>query len=252
MSNDYPYSNGGSAGAHEADAVCQECGTVNPEGTLMCRQCGNNLREQRLRRTAEAQHLLNLPDEKPRKREYVYAALTVIVIVLLLGFVLSADRIANWMIASAADGAAATEDLWTGPDAGILNALQRRLEKSPVSADLPRVSVFVDGEIDLSGRFIIESPGASGNPVVGSAITEQSGPDVYFVALFANGVEVRGLGTVDGAGNVQCFDASMLQDGEKTGAFGYARPAPDGSLTCNAQTDESDAALTATLHRVQD
>lgn len=34
----------------DADAVCELCGNVNPEGTLLCKQCGNNLRDQRSRR----------------------------------------------------------------------------------------------------------------------------------------------------------------------------------------------------------
>ena len=34
----------------DADAVCEACDTVNPEGTLLCKTCGNNLRDQRARR----------------------------------------------------------------------------------------------------------------------------------------------------------------------------------------------------------
>ncbi|MCX5757207.1 MAG: hypothetical protein NTU83_01615, partial [Candidatus Hydrogenedentes bacterium] len=34
----------------DADAVCEKCGTVNPEETLLCKTCGNNLRDQRLHR----------------------------------------------------------------------------------------------------------------------------------------------------------------------------------------------------------
>ena len=29
----------------DADAVCEPCGNVNPEGTLLCKTCGNNLRD---------------------------------------------------------------------------------------------------------------------------------------------------------------------------------------------------------------
>ena len=36
----------------DADAVCGSCGTVNPEDTLLCKSCGNNLRDQRQTRIA--------------------------------------------------------------------------------------------------------------------------------------------------------------------------------------------------------
>ena len=41
----------------EADAVCAQCGSANPEGTLICKTCGNNLRDQRLMRIAADQIL---------------------------------------------------------------------------------------------------------------------------------------------------------------------------------------------------
>ncbi|HOT50297.1 MAG TPA: hypothetical protein PLI07_04930, partial [Candidatus Hydrogenedentes bacterium] len=45
----------------DADAVCEQCGMVNPEDTLLCKTCGNNLRDQRLRRV----RVETLSDEGP-------------------------------------------------------------------------------------------------------------------------------------------------------------------------------------------
>jgi hypothetical protein len=50
----------------DADAVCEQCSTVNPAGTLLCKTCGNNLRDQRMRRLAadegmEAVHASDRP-----------------------------------------------------------------------------------------------------------------------------------------------------------------------------------------------
>jgi len=41
----------------EADAVCAQCGSANPEGTLICKTCGNNLRDQRMLRITADQLL---------------------------------------------------------------------------------------------------------------------------------------------------------------------------------------------------
>ena len=37
----------------DADAVCQQCDRINDEGTLICKACGNNLRDQRNLRIAQ-------------------------------------------------------------------------------------------------------------------------------------------------------------------------------------------------------
>ena len=39
-------------GPIDADTVCEKCATVNPEETLLCKSCGNNLRDQRIERMA--------------------------------------------------------------------------------------------------------------------------------------------------------------------------------------------------------
>ena len=52
----------------DADAVCGACGTVNPEGTLICKQCGNNLRDQRHQRMHAADAEIGVDTAQSRRR----------------------------------------------------------------------------------------------------------------------------------------------------------------------------------------
>lgn len=250
MSDERPYAGGGPMAHAEADAVCQQCGSVNPEGTLLCRNCGNNLREQRMRRVAEANYIPELPEDKTQRIEWVRRGLVTAAILGVVFLALYSGDIADWAVQKGANDIAATSDPWKGPDAPLFDMLQRRLEKAPVSADTPRAVDSKSGDYD--GRFLIEEVAGVGAPFLGGAIARQEGTQVYFVALLDSGAEVRGVGEVDSAGNLRCPDAKVRKNGTAMGAFGYLQRAPDGGLSCTAQTDGNDATLKAALYRAQE
>ena len=81
----------------DADAVCAQCNTVNAEGTLLCKVCGTNLRDQRAIRLS-ADQALDLGNSGQRRRAWLSGILFVLAIGLIISTLINQELIVEWLI----------------------------------------------------------------------------------------------------------------------------------------------------------
>ncbi|MCC6697483.1 MAG: hypothetical protein IT365_17775 [Candidatus Hydrogenedentes bacterium] len=230
----------------DADAVCEQCSTVNPAGTLLCKTCGNNLRDQRARRLADDVGMEALAGTgKPRR---VLSAL--LLVFGLLTITWSVINVLNgnielWLTKGLSGGSDTANfnpaQFWEGDEARLYADLSSELEQSPVTvqevasrpADMP-VRESIDGRYAL-----LASDGGSG-PILGGALARTQGETVYFVARLDGDeiIEIRGKAEASGERDeegVRQFDAPaagvMIRE-EILDAAGYGRLQTDGSVNC--------------------
>ena len=196
---------GQSAEQLNADAVCAQCGTVYPEETLICKVCGNNLRDQRSVRMAADQAMVgDAPRVRPGRWLLQGLAFFGTIVILLTAF--NIDAITRWMI----DPAASDEDfvrvMFTEGESAIYEDLLAELRADmPTQEALAAASTTPSVVVDLEGIY-----GASMGPGGGYAVAivrkaeEQPAPEegaaeglapreqFHFVALLQPEGEVRG------------------------------------------------------------
>lgn len=183
--------------AVDADAVCEQCGTVNDDGTLLCRVCGQNLRDQRARRLAGVQSPETSEAKVSRTRLFT-GVLSVIGIVLIIILVISLPRIeAGLASALSEDPIASTgsEDLFSGPNASIYDGLLTELHDYPSTRAQVQDALSTPlVEDTYNGRYILMPAGAlTPDRIAGEAAVSRRGNRIYFVAVLTNpAVEVRG------------------------------------------------------------
>lgn len=220
----------------DADAVCEQCSTVNPAGTLLCKTCGNNLRDQRMRRLAadEGMDVVHISD-RPRR------VLTGLLVVFgLLAVVWAAINVYNgnieeWLtrrISTTQTPESINPDrFWSGGDASLYDAMAAELRENPVTdEEAALTSPAADVSEGLDGRYVIRS--SDGSRIVGSALVRTQGDAVYFVAELGRAVELRGRVP---AGNDEQYEAEQVGvawGNSVLDAYGVARPQPDGTYLC--------------------
>lgn len=243
----------------DADAVCERCGTVNPEGTLICKACGQNLRDQRLRRLSQAQ-IVAPGAERISRLRLLTGLLSAFGILLVLLVVLNLGSIENGLVRMQSDTNTGSLEFWTGDGASVYDQLQSDLDQNPSSQAQRRHAMDdpVDDET-FNGRYVLVRPeGLQGiNQIIGEANLLRKDDRVYFVAtLPRDGVEIRGVArliqTEDGAIRPQAMDsASIRVNGEKFEALGYAVKNDDGGHVVYAQTTYTDQNLGAFAYRIR-
>ena len=216
----------------DADAVCEECATVNPSGTLFCKSCGNNLRDQRVRRMAGGGEQPVVEEAAPRKsRHIISGSITLIALAAVLGLVINLDEVENWFVNSslaAGEHTLAPSTLWSGRTAPIYEQLQSELAANPVSMDEIQAPPTPVGEDeDLSGRYYVKLRNAPNAPVAGYAIVGRVG-DTYHVYGEVNGSELRGEGKYSGKLLSMPEAALRTQDGTVYTILGLAEYLGDG------------------------
>jgi hypothetical protein len=245
----------------DADAVCEKCGTVNPEPTLICKTCGNNLRDQRLRRISNDQ--IAVPGAaSPVSRIRVFTTvLTGLGILLVLLAVVNIGNIEDWLVGMQVEAnvAAGMEDVWSGPGSVLYNQMAEELRTNPVTR-AEQDDAMANPVIDTSfnGRYLLSKPDAQGkNVIVGSAILSRRGERVHFVAtLNQRNVEIRGFAelTVNESNEVSPFarnTASIDIGGTQYTAWGYAVGNPDGSHTVYGQSGLDNNSYGVLAYRVR-
>jgi hypothetical protein len=181
----------------DADAVCEQCGTVNDEGTLLCRVCGQNLRDQRARRLAGAQAPAAAETKVNRVRIFT-GLLSIIGILLVVILVISLPRIEAGLTEALSEepiGGVSGENLWSGPSTAIYEELLSGLRDYPSSrAQIQDALENPIAESSYNGRYVLLRSGAlTVDRVVGEAALQRRGDRVYFVALMSKPVmEIRG------------------------------------------------------------
>lgn len=227
----------------DADAVCVQCGTVNPEETLLCKVCGNNLRDQRTIRLS-AGDVLQGEVAPSDRRQWIVRGLTVLALLIVLWISLNVTSITQILIEAQYSGSNTAGDPWDGPSAAVYNALSAKLSAAPLSEeDIQRAMAAQNEAEAIGGVYVLAISGSH----VGSAIIEQSeaqgeNQDAWrFVAEVKGGAEVRGLAELRG-GNLRAKwdDVGVFYRGAYYSASGVAMKQPDGSFECFGQSEESD------------
>ena len=185
----------------DADAVCEKCGSVNPPETLLCRTCGNNLRDQRKRRLAEA-GVAPLADEPfAQLRRVLSIALGVAGLVLILWTAFHVDEIEQWMsegmVARESSGAGNPARYWSWqsrkPYENLLEELSKEIHDAAYTG--PGASG------DVTGIYSIRVKRGALPQEIGRACVVQMQEVVQFVAVLSlseGEIEIRGEGTVAG------------------------------------------------------
>ena len=243
--------------AIDADAVCGQCGRVNPEGTLICKGCGNNLRDQRLLRLA-ADQLLTGEEEAARRNSLLKTGLTVLGILVVIWFAFNAGGIMGLVRpGSATDTAGVTDAAPAQPEKFW------KLEKStfePMVADL-KSHFPTESEADTarlnppstsspSGYFALFEKLGTTERFVGAAYAMPQGTEVLFVAQFTDNSELRGHAALgESAALTADWHTSGLQrEGKYFAGAGSAIPETDGTYQIVART--TDAAIPRMLQAV--
>jgi len=221
----------------DADAVCVQCGTVNPEGTLICRTCGNNLRDQRRLRLQAEEQLRAGEEDLPSPRKIVLGIIAIIGTVLIIIAGINADNIMLWLVSSSEYS---TENPWSGELGKQLSIMAEDL-KSQVLASNQIYSVIktpINAE-NPEGFFVIAIRDAEENMVpVGKAIVKGRGDNYLFTALLNNGAQVRGIAQKQDQRFVAYWDkASCEWNGQRGSASGIVSKRDDGRYEGYGGTD---------------
>ncbi len=240
----------------DADAVCAECGTVNPEGTLFCKTCGNNLRDQRQNRmTADGGVTVNAGDTAEKRQRLLTGLLSAFGLLLILWTVINLGQIQNWLTKGMVEGPAVAEEnpgwFWFGEDADQYDSMLAYLDANPIStSDIEQAAIKVPTRAILEGRYFLREGSSPSQPVVGSAYVIQEGDLLRFVARIGD-LEIRGEASVESSANPEAPFTGISTGGRPEGAFGYAtRNEDDAGFTCVGQRSTVDVTYELNAYRV--
>lgn len=243
-----PATPGGSAGFEQidADAVCEQCGSVNDEGVLLCRVCGQNLRDQRAQRLAAA-HGPEMFEERVSRIRLLTGLLSIFGILLVVFAVLNISNIeASLVTWLSAETISEEGGVWSGPNGEIYDELQTALEEYPTSR--ARMSEALENPLNdrsFNGRYVLMRPGRlEVNRVIGEANLSRRGDRVYFVVNLRNqSIEIRGYATLEQAGEGDEMRAiaqntvGIIVDGVQYSGLGFAQPIFTGGHRIVASSD---------------
>jgi hypothetical protein len=267
---------------HDADAVCEACNYVNPEGTIICKQCGNNLRDQRMRRI-EIGMVLASEGQRPQTLLFLRGALTVLAILIIVWAAFNAEAFFNRIFGLTPDELNPSASYFEGEEAPFFDALAQEMEAAPFTeeelANLPaqgrelrpgryllKALVREGGETaegDTADGTAEDSPeGATEAPVtesegepIGQAMVSQAEEGFFYVAELDGIGEVRGIIDAESSlTRIIDLDAGFQPaHGRRTisTASGKATINPDGTFTVRGQSDTSDGMQSAVLYFVK-
>lgn len=238
----------------DADAVCVVCGEVNPEGTLLCKQCGNNLRDQRARRVAEGQAVDEMLGE--RHQSWLRGGLTMLGILVVLWTTLNVGRIEGWLVQAQQTGNA--EGLWRNADSPVFESLGREMDRYPLSDEEKEAARTVPASGDTpDGRYVIVRKGGGGpfgsSTVMGEANVVTDGDRLLFVARVNRGaIEIRGSARIERGNMPVVRDTAVIKMGNDYYlASGLARLLDDGGYECFGQSVSFDRHIEVLAYRVR-
>ena len=244
----------------DADAFCVVCSSVNPEGTLICKTCGNNLRDQKAQRVAGTLAVDgNLLE--PERTAWLPKALVALAILVVLWTALNLGDIEEWLVGAQAADLTGGQVYWEGPNSAILDEMARELDANPLTEEeieaaqtgIQETPETVPPAGSYDGHYVLlRTGGAPGE--YGEALVRQVDDErVLFVARVNRGkAEVRGEGFFQGGSRIDALQtAGMMINGRCFGAQGFATYGGNGWYTCYASSDLSDASYSAIALRVK-
>lgn len=227
----------------DADAVCARCGSINPEDTLICKVCGNNLRDQRAARLARSQ-IEEVQLEVVERRRWLSGILALIGGVLVLGVMLNLSRIEDGLVGILADSSGPKLGLWSGEDGQVLTKLAAELTTRPLTDEQIQEAMLSPLLVeDFSGRYVLAVPNeAEGILPVGEAVVQQD-DDTYYFAGRTGTTEVRGKATVNSNGFLVAAwgSAGFRVGSEEHPVRGAAGRSESGGLECYGEIEHGEA-----------
>ncbi len=209
----------------EADMVCAACATVNPPGTLLCQNCGHNLRDQ-MHERLNMEAALPLEDEGESRSRLLYGLLTVLGLLVLVYVAIFSSSIAESLYAVQSDRVGG--ELWEGRAAAVFEPLAELVEAAPrqLSALAPEEGAVAAGG-PMEGWFLLMRVTPYGTRPIGIAMTKKEDAKLIFVARLNGGGEVRGTATVTN-NNADTDTLVFRNDNLYVDGYGYAQPSQQG------------------------
>lgn len=240
----------------DADAVCSQCNTVNPEGTLICKMCGNNLRDQRLLRMT-ADQMLDTEGKKGEGSSFLYKALPILGLLIVLWLGINASRMVSMLTKAESDDNSVyvnlADTVWNGPDKGIYTELAGKLGTSPIDsteAEEARMNLAPMPDI-ASGKYALYARMGTEEQFAGVAMVKMDGTSLYYVAVLENGAEIRGKSTLlEDAFISQWDEGALFMDNIYYSLTGAAVLQPDGSVALSGHTDLNTIRYDSTAYRM--
>ncbi len=213
----------------DADAVCIQCGTVNSEGTLLCKICGNNLRDQRLQRM-NADQALDTDNAGGKQRVWASPLLFVLAVGIIIYTVYNQDAIVESIMGSQIAPQATAEDLWQGATGRTIDTLL-----SDLDAQLPTEEIAIDAYTNradgesLSGIYVLFAD----NIFIGSANVLVEDDTLYFGARLESGEEIRGQAESKGDFYLMKHESGGMEIRNRLYTVqGVASPQGNGAIEC--------------------
>jgi hypothetical protein len=244
--------------AIDADAVCGGCGRVNPEGTLICKGCGNNLRDQRLLRLA-ADQILTGDEAAAKRRSLLKGGLTALGILLVLWVGLNAGNIMGMVLpgsvtdsTGAADGAPVQPGkFWESEDKAAFETMSSALKgRFPTENEADTARLNPPSNPSPDGFFALYEKVGTAERFVGAGYASLQGADLFFVAALNNGAELRGQAalTDSSAITVDWHMSGMQREGKYFAGAGSAVPQTDGTYQIVARSEAVPGVLQAVAY----
>jgi hypothetical protein len=241
----------------DADAVCEQCGTVNPPGTLLCKTCGNNLRDQRSNRLVEEAGV-HAAREAVRPRRVLSALLAVFGILVVLWTALNVyyGNIDEWLVQGITAAQASESEnpalYWSRGNRAEFEQLVQQLYNTPVTREETRMAMEAGQAIEnYTGRYVIVRSAGAHTRTLGTACAVEREDGIVFVALVAGAqTEIRGRAIVKGAGTVEAKLVGIKTDDEIQDGLGFADVSEDGRLMCYGLVGNSSDYVEAEVYKV--
>lgn len=234
----------------DADVVCQECELVNAPGTLICRQCGNNLRDQRVRRLA-AMHEGDLEDKSERRSRLLSGLLSVFGLLAILYVSLNVGNIEKWMVGVQTEGDRTDPGYWTGEQGAVFDAMVQDLQATPPTKEqMDAAQSNPPAFTDFEGRYLVTLPTNTEERVIGVASVRKQDGNLYYCAILDDGSQIRGIATEDNASRISTTDGVLNRQGQRTAGVGFAQRTEQGKLTIVGAGDETDDQFRAVAYRL--
>ena len=213
----------------DADAVCIQCNTVNAEGTLLCKVCGNNLRDQRAQRLNADQELETGP-RTPKLRSWLSPVFFLLSVTLILSTLYNQDMIIDWMIGLQSGKVTGPEALWQGEESTLMDALVDDLQANlPSEEDALEARDSYTASPRLDGMYVLFSE----DVYVGAANVQTDDEGLYFAALLDSGEQLRGRANLQGNYYLLVPNSGAIQLRNRMNPIqGVASPVGNGTVEC--------------------
>ena len=219
----------------DADAVCEQCATVNPPGTLLCKACGNNLRDQlQSRETGEIPYdVVVEPTVQPRR--VLAGLLGIFGLLVILWTAWNVNRIEGFLAGGfTSPDSPAIANYWTPPRSSAYDKLVRELKNNPIRPEEVASALAAEPtEEFLDGRYVLVDDSSQDAEPIGEACCRLEDATVYFVArLHAGSVEVRGRAGLKGSNVLEAAMVGVRSEDSYREGKGIAERGADGGFDC--------------------